>query len=418
MAETSKDDIGTFTGIRGLASLAVVAIHSQVFFFAIFPGAWPERRFLWTGNYAVDTFFILSGFVITLNYGDRMRRPNFQMWKTFILLRLARMWPVHVMTILLYAIWFKTIDIHPKPYFPNMLVVPHEAAMGMLFAPWNVIMNVLMLNQVWPASSISTPAWSVSLEFLAYLVFPLIAFVVMKFRTPLVAFIGAGVVLLAGAYWLGVTSSDDFTYIGYQLPFIRIIYAFPAGCLLCVGWKQLSPRWKNGWGYDAAVIASIVTLFTIVAFIPQTTIIYMPAPAIPLLGVIILGCAGATGPVKWFLTRRPLQWLGHISYSLYQTHFIALMACELYFFTPFLLVGPPAVKLWVAIGMLASVIGLAWLSYTFIEEPCRKRARTWIFRNAPPKTLPADAVASEPEVPADDQPASPGRHRDVVDASR
>ena len=56
------------------------------------------------GAQGVDLFFILSGFVLTWNYLDRMGRS----WSTretvhFLWLRLARVWPVYLVTLHLAA---------------------------------------------------------------------------------------------------------------------------------------------------------------------------------------------------------------------------------------------------------------------------------------------------------------------------
>lgn len=394
----TKEQINNFTGVRGLAAVVVVLVHVNVIMFAMWPGLWQYRRFLWSGNLAVDIFFILSGFVIMYNYGDRLGRRGTRTrkaWKQFVLLRMARMWPVHLFAIGLYIVWYLTRSIHPGAFFPNLLVVPHDQALPVLLAPWNLIMNGLMLNAVWPAQSISTPAWSVSLEFFAYLVFPLVATIAIRFRRSWTAFLAAAVWVGLGATFVGLTNNapiDDishaeYLYRAYELPWARIVYTFPTGALLCIGWRQLSDRWRTGKHWDAIIIVSLITMFTIIGFTPQEQVIYMPPTAIPLSAIIILGCAGATGPIAKVLQWRPIEWTGEVSYSLYQTHFIALMAMELLFVTPFLLASPKIVQVWCLIAFFLATFALAWFSFNFVEEPFRKLGRKWIFRPRNPVPL-------------------------------
>ena len=412
-----KEEINNFTGVRGLAAVVVVLVHVNVIMFAMWPSLWQFRRFLWSGNFAVDIFFILSGFVIMYNYGDRLgRKPTFQGWKQFVLLRMARMWPVHLFAIGLYVVWYLTRAWHPGAFFPNMLVVPHDQALPVLLSWWNVALNSLMLNAVWPAQSISTPAWSVSLEFFAYLTFPLTAWMALKFKSSRSALIAAAVWIGVGALLVGLTNTAPLTdtshrsylYLAYELPWLRILYTFPTGALLCIGWRQLPDRWRTGLHWDGIIVASLVAMFTIIYFSPQQTVIYMPPLAIPLSAVIILGCAGATGPISWVLRWRPVEWSGEVSYSLYQTHFIALMAMELLFVTPFLLASPTIVQVWCLVGFFVAVFVVAWFSHRFVEEPFRKLGRRFIFRNAPPRPAPAPAVAEAPEPVGAD---TAGRHR-------
>ncbi|HEX7694251.1 MAG TPA: acyltransferase family protein, partial [Sphingomonas sp.] len=71
-------------GMRGLAALSVVALHTAQYF----PSqTGPARAYL-----AVDFFFMLSGFVMAHAYGDKLRAGL--TIKGFAEIRLARLYPM------------------------------------------------------------------------------------------------------------------------------------------------------------------------------------------------------------------------------------------------------------------------------------------------------------------------------------
>ena len=56
-----------------------------------------------------DFFFVLSGFVIAANYRDRLSRGE-SPWR-FLSLRLARVWPLHVVMLLVLALVIRTAQL-------------------------------------------------------------------------------------------------------------------------------------------------------------------------------------------------------------------------------------------------------------------------------------------------------------------
>lgn len=56
-----------------------------------------------TGYLGVDLFFILSGFILALNYAERLADGGIRWdnYKDFLLARLARIYPVHLFSLLI-----------------------------------------------------------------------------------------------------------------------------------------------------------------------------------------------------------------------------------------------------------------------------------------------------------------------------
>ena len=89
-------EIRSLTGLRGVTAMLVAAYH-------FYPVQSPllsrtvGRFYLW-----VDLFFVLSGFVMALNYG-RMFRDGFsgEAFGEFLLRRLARVYPLYIVVLVL-----------------------------------------------------------------------------------------------------------------------------------------------------------------------------------------------------------------------------------------------------------------------------------------------------------------------------
>ena len=77
---------------RGVAALLVAVFHLNILS-AIYSLDFIRNSYLF-----VDFFFVLSGFVITHNYANRL--GTLEGVGTFALRRLGRLWPLHVVVLL------------------------------------------------------------------------------------------------------------------------------------------------------------------------------------------------------------------------------------------------------------------------------------------------------------------------------
>src|ERR1700730_13983011 len=94
MSAQPSGKIEELESIRGIAALLVVLFHMP---------SWNARLhdigFIRNGYYMVDLFFVLSGFVMNLNYCDRLH--GVRDLARFQFLRLGRLYPVHLLFLLL-----------------------------------------------------------------------------------------------------------------------------------------------------------------------------------------------------------------------------------------------------------------------------------------------------------------------------
>ena len=184
--------IEPLTGVRGYAAIWVVLYHSRAPLDNwLLPASETLRPVVWAGFLGVDLFAVLSGFVISLTYAERLSDISLSGTARFLWLRLARIYPL-----LLFVL--------------GLFVASHLRRLGL--ASWGQIwtdesfwLQALMLNG-WGLESEwawNVPSGSVSSEWLCYLLFPLLA--------PLVVGVKSGrlAAALAGAAILGTIGAMD-----------------------------------------------------------------------------------------------------------------------------------------------------------------------------------------------------------------
>src|SRR4051794_38942083 len=151
----SRRELRALTGLRGLCASIVVIAH-----YDLRDISWAFGATLWH-NAAVDVFFVLSGFTMFYVHGRERERLDF---RNFMAKRVARLWPLCLLTLLLAI----------PPYWKHASKDP--IASGMTAA--DVVRQILMVNG-WPLVGsglhYDVPQWSVSVEFLLYLLlFPVL----------------------------------------------------------------------------------------------------------------------------------------------------------------------------------------------------------------------------------------------------
>jgi peptidoglycan/LPS O-acetylase OafA/YrhL len=156
---------------------------------------------------------------------------------------------------------------------------------------------------------------------------------------------------------------------------MRVVFGFVAGALLNVGWRALrSGRFGRGW--DIAAVAAVAVIFTTIVVVAWSGPLVIPVAAYPFLGLLVLACAGATGVVGRLLCSGPVEWCGRLSYSIYMTHYLVVIALQ----TVFTHIGAedfslPARLLLIALSILAVAV-TSVVSYYVVEEPSRQWIRT------------------------------------------
>jgi peptidoglycan/LPS O-acetylase OafA/YrhL len=94
-------DIRALTGVRGVAAAVIVAYHFGDV--QLFGGGNIAYYRIPHGYLPVDLFFMLSGYVIGLTYRDAFGSGKLKNYATFMLKRVARLYPAYLAIGLLYV---------------------------------------------------------------------------------------------------------------------------------------------------------------------------------------------------------------------------------------------------------------------------------------------------------------------------
>lgn len=389
MKAAIRGEIKALTGLRIIAALWVVLFH----FRPMLTDVSPEFRenlapVLNCGAQGVDLFFILSGFVLTWNYLDRMGGE----WSTratvhFLWLRLARVWPVYLLTMHLAAL-IVILSLHvghvPLPEVRDLTAISYVR---------QVLLVQLWFEPFFDNTSWDGPAWSISAEWLAYLLFGLIVLVILRLerttraRSLMVLSFAAClppvVLLLASGYFYTPWS---------WLP--RIVTQFIAGALACAAVRRLrlSTRARHVAGYVSLllVVAMVGILYWFDAH-PISGVVDSGGVVDVLFVPLVITLAIGLGSLPWVLSTRLMVYGGEISFCLYMVHELvhttwgwAVLQFEL---TP-----QDNPWKWNVIGLIVIALLLSSLMYHLVEEPARRWMRRMIgARAAPAGTQPDDS---------------------------
>lgn len=357
--------LDALTGIRGIAAWLVVFYHIRQSLYGIVP-QWVIDLFA-KGYLAVDLFFVLSGFVLWFNYGERLGRGEKGHAGPFLWRRFARVWPLHAFVLSLFVAMAAVLALtgHANARYPFAELPLH-----------------VLLIQNWGFTSALTwndPAWSISTEFAAYLAFPLIAAAMRWDRLGSAALIGLAALLaalIAGAFAAMGTGSlgQDIARLGVW----RCLGEFCMGNIACLLWL----RWRTH--ARAAALSALAALAILAAGLapglPET--VFVPS----LFFCAILALALDSGPVARMLGRRAAVYMGEISYSTYLTHYLLFTLFKMAFVDETLQIG------WVALAGYLALVALASAAlYHLVEKPAQvwlnARRPAWA---GPPRLAPAE----------------------------
>jgi peptidoglycan/LPS O-acetylase OafA/YrhL len=334
--------------MRGIAAWFVVLYHIRLSIAGLPPSVVAVFA---KGYLAVDFFFLLSGFVISLSWGERLRARGMRAIPHFLWKRIARIWPLHLF-ILCGAVGLAIL---------LAVTGRHDPAH---FAFVELPLNILLL-QNWGFThhlAWNDPSWSISCEWAAYLLFPWLAFSLDWQRVPswgVLVTIAALLVLLhalmAGSPTLGM---EIWTF-GLR----RCLIEFAVGGAVCALWV----RWRGTPALPASVAVAVTTgaLAAWTLGVPETLAI----PAAFAAGLLAL--ALTSDMRRNPLASLALHYLGEISYATYLGHFLLFVVFKLAFVDDPRAVPPMLIGLY-----LTLVLGSSLALYHLVERP----AQDWLNR--------------------------------------
>ena len=342
---TPVHELRALTGVRGIAAWFVVFYHIRLSIAGL-PTA--LRDVFAKGYLAVDFFFLLSGFVIWLTWSDRIRTSGARSIPRFLQKRIARIWPLHLITlggaVALALLLRATGRSDPQFVFPEL---PLHI---LLLQNWGFTHHL-----AW-----NDPAWSISAELGAYLLFPVLVIAVDWRRLPSWALLA-----IAGGLLVGLHLAMNAPTLGTDIPrygLLRCLVEFTTGSIVCALWL----RWRGV--LRAPVWATLVAVLFAggwIAGTPETLIVPALFAAVLLLLALTAGRPGNPFELRW------THYLGEISYATYLSHFILWKAFKLVFVSDATAVSPTRIALYLVMVLLISIA-----LYHLIERP----AQHWLNR--------------------------------------
>jgi peptidoglycan/LPS O-acetylase OafA/YrhL len=373
MTLNRTNQITTLTALRGIAALFVAGYHFNQYVLPVADSQWTLahlRGYLWA-----DFFFILSGFIMTYVYQKRFETGiTMTSFLAFMRLRFARLYPVHLLTlmwlIVLYLIVVKLCQVTLEP------------ALQSVFNPPSIVLHLLMLhgfNTVW-STTWNIPAWAIGSEWLMYLLFPFLVFLMQKKR---VLFVILTSFIIFGAYIYVTTPMSD-VYLAntwlQHLPNSIDHYVFPLNFIRCFAGFLLGMmthyfyelKWaNNALKRDELFVFSVLIFFVFCHFSVSDMLTVLLFP------LMILSAAYNENRMAKYLENKHLQAIGTWSYSIYMVHIpllFSLMSVQLVY--PSLALPKPTTYQFsgtiICVLFLCLVLFFARFLHRAIEEPMRK----------------------------------------------
>jgi peptidoglycan/LPS O-acetylase OafA/YrhL len=271
----------------------------------------------------VYVFFIISGFVITMTI-ERVRGSA----ASFAVSRFSRIFPAYWAAVTLtYMCWIAW------PVFPHELGIT------------DLLSNLTMLQPYLLRPHVDGAYWSLCVEFSFYICVVLL--LISRLHRHLTA-IAAAWLLVSVLYTL---VGDAWPYRVALLLSLRHAHFFVAGIGLYLLWK--GHRGLREWGLIGACIPAFFAAYSVPFALCLTFVV----------GVWLLIVFGR---MRWII-RKPLLFLGTISYSLYLTH--QMLGYQLMAALPNL---SPAARVSIAVVFAFSLASI----FTFaIEKPALRAIR-------------------------------------------
>ncbi|MGX1561954.1 acyltransferase family protein [Streptomyces sp. NPDC055506] len=335
------------------------------------------------GYIGVDVFFVISGFLITSLLLRELSRTGRVSVRSFYARRALRLLPVSslVIAVTLGGAWLFLSKARLAEYAGDALASALYAVNFRLAAA-----GTDYLAQNSPPSPFQH-FWSLAVEEQFYLVWPLLLLLTWRLargRRRLVA-VPLGVLCL-GSFAAGLlvtNSSAPWAYFGS----LTRAWELGAGALLALGTGRLE-RLPAALAAPLSWLGLTCVTLAAVWYDDET-----PFPGyhalLPVAGAVLVlagGCAPTPHGAGWLLGRRPLVWLGGLSYGWYLWHW------------PLLVIAPVALgradgtaDLPLALGLCAAALGLAWLTLRLVENPVRFHRA---FRKRPRRALVLGAALS------------------------
>lgn len=360
-ALTYPQELKPLTSLRFIAALWVLLYH-----FKDHLGLGMGQFGLVADGYlGVDLFFTLSGFILAHVYLSHLEGGRFG-YGGFLKNRIARVYPMHLAALGAMLVLFAGASIlGVGESNPDAFRLSDLPAHLLMVHAWGTT----------PTVGWNFPSWSISAEWLAYLLFTLVAGVVLEAKRWSGAFAVGAIALCLFSFWALDNLSAVFPGVGQnfsqmtaQIGALRILPSFLLGvALYAFGREHAAPK---SWAWPiVAVSAGWVVAVTTLGWWEGLTWFGLAGV---LYGLAETSRHGVDAP----MSGRIFVFLGAASYALYMIHLpidiVWFHALERFGVTETSDLAP---RVGAMVGVFVVCIAASMVAYLVIEEPARKWIR-------------------------------------------
>ena len=375
----AKPEIKSQTAFRGLAAMMVMIVHFVILKDDGKSAAVTVFDFGDNIELVLDTFFVLSGFIMSYIYLDTFKdKVKPERTLKFLAHRFSRLYPLHIFALLVLMAerGSQVVLASFVPFFGDR--GPATFFNG-FDTPYSLLTNIFIVHAWGFGDKLSWnyPSWTVSAEFAAYLTFPLLCLVIGRLGK-----LGAALLMAAGfAGYVALNAEYGTIGIPGVIGALRCIPGFAIGVGvygLSVGLRLPSDR-----------LLGVLQIAAVAAMLLGYAVIDNQVLIIALICLVVIVTTENRGVLVNALCWQPLQYLGRISFTIYIMHVVAGNAIS-----PIMrLVGGVAgvgdATWWLYAGIVAKIVATVVasdLAWRFVEMPARGVVEGLLIRRKPAKT--------------------------------
>jgi len=337
-------------GLRGIFSLMIVFFHYKENYL---PDFMCQLFFIRECYTFVDFFFVLSGYVIAVNYHNKI--SDFSKFRNYIKKRFFRLFPLLFYTVTLTLIF----DLIGNFYLPNLVKnVDEVSTLLMRYLDTLTFMNSTPV--LGSSSGINGVSWSISSEMISYFVFGSVSLFAIGQKKNFVI-----LTVIIFCFLFSIYNGSHFNTGDYG--FIRGLISFNLGYFV---WLLSLKKIKVNNYLEFLIPVFLLTMFYLMnnymsGFNKQMFGLFV----VPIFfSVSILLLLNTNGLITKVLNTKPLVFLGEISYSVYLNHAIFILVGPKIIFNILGLPQNTSTEIFVFLMIITTIIIYSKLTYVYVEK--------------------------------------------------
>jgi len=339
--------------LRFASAVAVLVFHYQHFAFVGLdpvhfvrqsqPFFRPLQLFYENGFYGVQVFWCISGFIFFWKYGRAIAERGISA-RAFLILRLSRLYPLHLLTLLFVAALQPIYAARIHTYFVYRYNDLYHFVLQLFMASdWGLQAG----------ESFNGPIWSISVELLVYAIF----FLTLRLLSASWVTLGAIVLGSGLAQFLKLSNS----------PILACLTYFFLGCITALAFIRTRRSVRLARMASASAFLAVVVVLLLNVYVPikPKWLLSVLSPA------VIFLCVSHVRSTS--LSNRLLVPAGNMTYSSYLLHvplqltvvtFCAYTGLQIPFYSPYFF-----------IAFIVITLALSSLCYKYFEMPAQQVIR-------------------------------------------